>query len=399
MGPRAGETDEGRLDVFDGLRGIAILLVLWSHVWQESWLAADVRLFGQTLDFSWIPRTGFIGVDLFFFISGFCLFYPYARTLFDGRPQRRLGDYAWHRARKILPSYLVALAVLAGFTKFHSWQDALHQIAVHLTFIHPWFADTFGTIDGVLWSLGVEVQFYVMFPLLCRAAMRRPWATFATMCAAAIAFRIGAQMLLGPMIWLAVSQVFAVLDLFAAGMAAAYVYRAISVRRPQLAAKTALWTLVALAGFAAVEQLSLGLYDQRELPNWIANWYVLGRTPLALAFFALALGSLFAARWWRAVLANPALAFLSIISYNLYLWHLPIVQYLGHQAVFPWHETLPATATDAQRFAYSLLAVGCSIALATLATYALERPLLRLRRPRFGPPLSASAATPSVEAT
>lgn len=402
MGVPAGSKDAGRLGVLDGLRGIAILLVLWFHAWQQSWLRADVPLFGQTLNFNWIPETGFLGVDLFFFVSGFCLFYPYARTLFDGRAKQTLGDYAWHRARKILPSYVVAIVVLValGFAKFGSWQEAARHIGLHLAFIHTWVPDAYGSINGAFWSLGVEVQFYVMFPLLCWAAMRLPWPTFAAMCLAAVAYRTSLHGLAGTPFSDAVSQVFGTLDLFAAGMAAAYAYRLISVRHPKLAGNAWLWTLVALAGCIAVEILSLGLFDRRALHDWASGWYVLGRTPLALSFFVLTLGSLFAVRWWRALLANPALAFLSVVSYNLYLWHPVVASYLRTQPIFPWHATMPLEALNSQRLAYALLTIACSIAFAAIPTFALERPLLRLRRPRCGRrPAAFPAAPPSAEPT
>ena len=57
-----------RLDVLDGLRGIAIALVVWFHLWQVSWLDPYGLVF--------IPVSGFLGVELFFFLSAFCLSYP-----------------------------------------------------------------------------------------------------------------------------------------------------------------------------------------------------------------------------------------------------------------------------------------------------------------------------------
>ena len=395
MLPTAREKSAAHLAVLDGLRGIAILLVLWFHVWQKGWLRADISLFGHTANFNWIPETGFVGVDLFFFISGFCLFYPYVRTLLDGRPRQTLAAYAWHRARKILPSYLVLLAALfaIGFARFGTPWETLRQIGLHLAFIHTWFPDAYGSIDGVLWSLGVEVQFYVMFPLLCRAAIRAPWATFAAMFALAAAYRAGAQALAGEHLGGFISQVFGVLDLFAAGMAAAYVYRTIAVRRPALAANSRLWTLVALAALCWAEGLTIDLYHQTSHQNWADNWYVWGRTPLALSFFALTLGSLFAGRLWRAAIANPAFVFFSVISYNLYLWHAVVAEYVRTLPIFPWHGVMPMQATPPESLAYELTVVALSIAVAAIPTYLIERPLLRLRLPGRVPRPNPASAT------
>lgn len=395
MVPTAGAKDTGRLDVLDGLRGIAILLVLWFHIWQKGWLAADIPLAGRTLNVNWIPETGFIGVDLFFFISGFCLFYPYARTLFDGRRLQTTGEYAWHRARKIMPSYLVAIAVLLGLgvAHFDTPLETFRQVGLHLLFVHSWFGDTYGTIDGVFWSLAVEVQFYVMFPLLCWAAMRKPWATFAAMFGVALAYRIGAHALAGDHLGSFISQVLGVLDLFAAGMAAAYLYRLLAVRRPRLAGTSWLWTIVALGALFAAECLSFDLYHQRSHLHWADNWYVWGRTGLALAFVPLTLGSLFAARWWRATLANPAFVFLSVISYNLYLWHTVVAEWVRANPIFPWHAVMPMQAKPPEQIAYELTAIALSIAVAVVPTYLIERPLLRVPLPRAkGRPAAVTAA-------
>jgi peptidoglycan/LPS O-acetylase OafA/YrhL len=394
MVPIAGEKDTGRLDVLDGLRGIAMLLVLWFHVWQKGWVRADIPLFGHTLNFNWIAETGFIGVDLFFFVSGFCLFYPYARTLFDGRRLQTTAEYAWHRARKILPSYWVLLAALfaVGFARFDTPAETFRQVATHVAFIHTWFSDTYGTIDGVLWSLGVEVQFYVLFPLLCWAAMRMPWLTFAAMFAVALGYRAGAQALTGDHLGGFISQMPGVLDLFAAGMAAAYAYRWLATKTPALTKKTWLWTLVAPAALSLAALLTMNVYGQRSLPNWSDNWYVWGRTPLALVFFALTISSLFAARWWRATIANPAFVFISVISYNLYLWHVVVAESVRTNPFFVWHDVMPIHATQSEQLHYELTTIALAIAVAVIPTYLIERPLLRLPRPGSkGRPASVSA--------
>src|SRR6202044_3361742 len=97
--------EESRLDVLDGLRGIAVLLVLWYHVWEISWLRAPL----PWLQF--VPETGFVGVHLFFFLSGFVIVYPFVRAAATGRPQPGWAHFAWRRFIKIFPSYALSIGV------------------------------------------------------------------------------------------------------------------------------------------------------------------------------------------------------------------------------------------------------------------------------------------------
>ena len=184
--PRA--SPQAHLAVLDGLRGIAIFVVLWYHVWEWNWLDSRFHLFGHTINLQVIPETGFTGVDLFYFISGFVLFYPYARHVFEGKPLQTIEHFAYRRFIKIVPSYYLQLLILTPWiVAAFSGITLLKVYVTHLLFIHNWFHDTFGTVNGVLWTLAVEVQFYVVFPLLCWCFRRWPLATFAGMLAIASA--------------------------------------------------------------------------------------------------------------------------------------------------------------------------------------------------------------------
>jgi peptidoglycan/LPS O-acetylase OafA/YrhL len=368
-----------RLAVLDGLRGLAIVLVVWFHLWQISWLRADVPFTDPPLNLNLIPEGGFVGVDLFFFISGFALFYPYAQTLFDGRPLQTLQTFVMRRVQKILPSYVVVMAVLIaiGMSGISSFRDGFRAVALHLLFVHTWFPDTYGAINGVLWSLGVEVQFYVIFPLLCWAAMRAPVPTFVLMAVVANTYRFAVLHHYDVGNWY--DQLPGVLDLFGAGMLGAYLYRAIAVRAPRLAGQRMLWTLVAWGGIALFFVVLNAAYQVRYDPNWPWETFTWGRGTMCLAFLMTTVGSLFGFTLWQRVLGNPVLVFLSVISYNLYLWHQPVARFLREHHIPPWHGA-DEHSDPAWGLPYSLIALPAMLVVATAFTYGLERPILFWRR-------------------
>ncbi len=362
-----------RLSVLDGLRGIAVLLVLWYHIWEISWLAAPL----PALQF--IPETGFIGVDLFFFISGFVIAYPFVKAAFRNEPAPRWGDFAFRRAMKIVPSYVLSIAVVIaiGYAHFTSPAQALRDVGSHLLFIHTWWPQTYGSINGVLWTLAVEVQFYVCFPLIWSGFSRRPFVTAAAMILASLAWRSYAQ----TCCWttsteLMIENLPGYLDVFAAGMLSAYAYVRLrergADRRVQIAA-----TLVAVAGFAALTLLLENLWSMRTADQWSTAWAIHNRTLVAGAFVLMGLGSLLALPYWQRVIANPALLFFAAISYNLYLYHQVFAREL-----LAWHVP-PSASADPKldphwQLTYTVVAFSVTIAQAALVTYAFERPLLRV---------------------
>ena len=360
-----------RLGVLDGLRGIAILLVVWFHIWQISWLPAPARWL------QFIPETGFIGVHIFFFISGFVIFYPYVRAKLEGKPFPTWGHFAYRRAIKIVPSYALSIALMFAIGYQHAEQSGgvVRDIVTHLLFIHNWFSDTYGSINGVLWTLAVEVQFYVVFPLLCYAFLRWPYQTFVAMVGIALVFRSAIPN--SPHFLQLIEQLPAYFDFFACGMLTAYLYILFRNRPlPSLASHAA--TGVAILGFAGLIALMQALFAIRYQPDGFAHWQVINRTWLALACAGIGLGSLLAAPLWQRFLANPVLVFFSIISYNWYIYHQVVARELWWHRLPPWHGLDPHADTHWQLW-YSLVAFPATIVVAAAVTYAFERPLLRLR--------------------
>jgi peptidoglycan/LPS O-acetylase OafA/YrhL len=363
--------------VLDGLRGVAVLLVLWYHVWEISFLPAPV----PWLQF--VPETGFVGVHLFFFLSGFVISYPFIAAAAAGGPAPSWAEFAWRRFVKIVPSYVLCIAVAyaIGYAQRQPGASLVPDLGSHLFFVHTWFPQRYGTISGVLWTLAVEVEFYFIFPLLWWCFKRLPWLTGAGMIAIAWAWRA----------WLAhccyatyfptyEENLPGYLDIFAFGMIAAHVFTRLGNRW-----RDSIWhwsaPVVSLAGVGLFAASLQSLYAYRFAPEWSSVWQIGGRPLLGLAFAILALGFLASPRWWQRLLDNPPLRFLATISYNLYLYHQIIAREL-----LAWH--LPAYVGDPHfdpqwQTRYTGIAFAATIAQATVVTYAFERPLLRLRRPRL----------------
>lgn len=344
---------ERHLDAIDGLRGIAIALVVAYHAWLVYGFDAGV-----------VSQGGFLGVELFFALSGFCMFYPFARSRFAGTAPPSWGSYAYRRAIKILPSYLLALTVFAiAYAHRDGVEQTAYAYAAHLLFVHPLLPADFQAISGPLWTIGVEVQFYLIFPALCGLFVRRP--LYGALLVAGISCGYRGFVLFthaAPGFFIS-NQVFAFLDLFAAGMLAAYVV-AWAQTRPRHIALPALATGGAVAAIACgiVGMIafthSSAMNDHGDFFLWQMRW----RLAIAGLLFVLVTASTLSLPVVRRVIANPVTGFLAIISYNLYLWHLEILSLAQHVSL-----SLP-------------VALVCALAVAVLVTYAVERPLLTARR-------------------
>jgi peptidoglycan/LPS O-acetylase OafA/YrhL len=367
-----------RLEVLDGLRGIAVLLVLWYHVWEISWLRAP---------FSWlqfVPETGFIGVHLFFFLSGFVITFPFVRAIAAGQPVPTWRHFYYRRFIKIVPSYLlsIAIAYLIGYAALVSngapvWRELL----THLLFIHTWWLDTYGAINGVLWTLAVEVEFYLIFPLLLFCFRRSAVATAAVMIALALAWRLWQAHCCFSTTYPAYSENLpGFLDIFAFGMLTAWAFARTGQRVRASRIKVAM-PLVAIAGFVLLVQLLLGMFEMRTAPSWEQAGQLTTRVFYGLAFALIAYGSLCAPRAWEIVLANPPLRFLAFVSYNLYLYHQIVARELLRLHIPPY--TGDPHYDPAWQFNYTIVCFIVAIAQAALFTYAFERPLLRLPEPRL----------------
>ena len=166
----ARETTSGRLiPQIDGLRFAAIGLVILFHL--NGYLAAKWPLghAGSMPQSSWLAQAclvGFHGVELFFVISGFILALPFAAHHLQATPRVSLRSYYLRRLTRLEPPYIVTLVVLFTFAALVQAKSAnalLPHLAAGLVYSHSLI---YGAPNGVAWSLEIEVQFYLLVPLL-----------------------------------------------------------------------------------------------------------------------------------------------------------------------------------------------------------------------------------------
>ena len=275
-------------------------------------------------------RIGWMGVDLFFSISGFVISLS-AWSLFE-RHGAAWGKYFWQRRiTRIAPLYLVTMAVFVTLIQPQWLSLAPAKVAwhgiTHLLFIHNLFPGTHGSINGANWSIGVEMQFYFLIycvlPWIIRASLLKLAAAFF---AIAWTWRLLVFLLLSEhdafAIFQYTTQLPGTLDQFGLGVLLCKI-----VVDPRYAG-VALWLknhpVMVLLGSILCCSLMLTVF-KANARYWDIPWMVVFfRTAIGAAALALLLVAM---TWpWRAprLFARP-LDFLGEISYGLYLWHLPVI--------------------------------------------------------------------------
>jgi peptidoglycan/LPS O-acetylase OafA/YrhL len=170
------------LAFLDQLRGAAILAVAVFHAFDESFGFNELKWHGLTRDFE-VPRLflfllpaswGFLGVAIFFVISGFCIHLSHARS-----QEASFGTFFIRRFFRIYPPYLVCLVLFSFIYPWHRIDfqpgQGMAQLVSHLALFHNLDARYFYGINPSFWSIAVEVQLYLLYPLLWCYARRHGW--------------------------------------------------------------------------------------------------------------------------------------------------------------------------------------------------------------------------------
>ena len=357
--------DRRKIANIERLRGVAALAVVVCHIAGHFYGFTRFSPGPEKL-FGWL---GECGVALFFVISGFCIRLPEARALHSGgRVRLDVREYLARRFLRIAPPYWLALAasIAVGALIRTEQIDGAHSpwdVASHILMLHTLAPGTFLGTNGVFWTIGLEVHFYLAY-LLFANRPARVWTAAALLGLGLVVFGVASRLLAPGNPWRIVGQEF-----FLTSFWQWYLGALIAdwwVKRPRTAPAGLLW-----AGRAAAVlfTLSLGLVDPRVMGLHVTGWI--------LPFGAAAIVIACVMQPARPTAESPLLAPVNALgraSYSLYLFH-PVALSLAAFAVL--RLDLPAWIGALMCLALSLLLAAASYAL-------LERPLLawraRLRR-------------------
>jgi peptidoglycan/LPS O-acetylase OafA/YrhL len=344
----------------DGLRGLAVLGTVLFHA------------------FPTLLPGGFVGVDVFFVISGFLITRILLADLQQGR--HSMASFYARRIRRIFPALSVVMIATIGIGWFCLFNDEYKNLGAHVLsgalFVSNWALwNEAGYFDKAaemkpllhLWSLGIEEQFYIFWPPLLALAFRRQhvWRWLAVCIAASFALNL----------WLVRSHPSAAFYLpggraweLLAGAAVA-VWMNARTEMPAILQSHRL--TLSIAGLALCAGAYLWLDASLAFPGIWAVPPVLGACLLILDGNDVAAPS---RRW----LSHPAAVWLGKISYPLYLWHWPLLSFAN----------IEVGGTPSLTVRVSLVAVSVGLSWVTVAL--IEKPI------RQGPPHWLKIAVPCV---
>jgi peptidoglycan/LPS O-acetylase OafA/YrhL len=360
----------------DGLRFIAIALVVLVHIHMYVAIVA-----GQRFDppprfhgpganpLMQVVQHGGYGVELFFVISGFILALPFAEHFLWGRPPVPLGKYFLRRLTRLEPPYLASLAthfVLTAASRAGSqWtlSQLLVSLAVSCVYVHGLVFGEPSLVHFVAWSLEVEVQFYLLIPLLYLVvplvaevlALRKRWARRVVLAAGAfglVAFCQAIGVDDYPRLRLSILNYGQYLI---AGFLLADMYVADWSKQP---GRHRAWDLVSLAGWVAVfVLLDLGVWRAYLLP------------PLILLLCVAMLRGV----WFRVALTNRWVVVTGGMCYSLYLVHGVFIVVVGR-----WTTRLPGPASYEAYFLMQVALLAPIIMAGSAVFFVLiEKPCMR----------------------
>jgi peptidoglycan/LPS O-acetylase OafA/YrhL len=313
-----------RVASLTGIRAVAALLVMATHAAYTTgkYTHGYVGLMYSRME---------IGVPIFFVLSGFLLFAPWVKATAADGPAPSVRRYAWHRVRRIMPAYIVTVLIAyivyhfrtAGPNPGHTWMGLLRNLTLTQPYTDNYLFSYLHQGLTQMWSLAVEVAFYVVLPalayLLLVVVCRRQWRPIrlliALLCLAAltpvwiVVVHTTAFLPDGAKLWLPTYLAWFIGGMMLAALQAMGV-RAYAMACLPVAAACYLIVSTPIGGEPTTSPAGLG--EALAKAGFYAVIAALAVAPLALSDRG----------WYARFLASRPMVFLGEISYEIFLIHL-----------------------------------------------------------------------------
>lgn len=333
----------------DGLRAFAVFIVLFAH--------AGVPF----------PRSGGVGVDLFFVLSGFLITGILSRD-FARHGKIRLGNFYTRRFLRLAPCLVLTCTLFGLIAWFEYGFVPFRQIAIALTYTANWARALFDADLSSLahcWTLAIEEQYYLFWPFVVLGLERltgndaRKWQI---LLAAAGVLALYRWQMVGTY---SAGRIYFGLDTHMDGLVVGSALSYFLKGSAKLKSGTHCLLSYVLAPLAI-----LGVLALMQFVTWRDPW--MGRWGFALAAIAgvVIIADLVASPrcLYRKFCSVRPMVYLGRISYGLYLLHFPLYTLLNHHFPENWHHLLVPTK------------IALSIVVASLSFYLVEMPFLKLKK-------------------
>jgi len=366
------------LPALTGVRALAAFMVLSLHAGQNfpNWLVNGA-----------LTSRGYLGVDLFFILSGFIIAHVYMYDLVPVRG-RSLRVFLWHRFIRLFPAHAAVLIVLVGLiiavrsagielNEQQNWN--YRDLPWHFLMMHAWGTTDLAGWNLPSWSISAEWFAYLLFPGIAAVTLALPRRmalplALAPLLATAVVFHLN-EWGIGSA-WIGAPALLRVSSEFTCGV---LLYRAVRVDTASLPS----WLSDTLT-FAALAALGAAAFLD-------ANDFVL------IALLAtLIVGVSGQGVGMRAIFGRRPVVWLGEISYSIYLVHFPVLLVLRHGV--DHIARLRLAESESTRLVLFAISVAVVIGAASLSYYLVEHPARRRWRNAVGTIATRPSQTPSIQA-
>ena len=350
----------------DGLRFIAIMSVVLMH------LSERIRKYNPFYEeeqfdnyFEFLLSRGTVGVFLFFSISGFILGLPFAKNIINQKPTKSYRSYIIKRFRRIEPPYIFWMSIffiVILLTGQYDFSTAGIHYLVSVFYLHNLVFESYSTINPVAWSLEVELQFYLMAPLLAKTiySIKTSLSRILMLALTIIMYPV-LESLIGLHQMPYKATLLGSLDFFLIGFLVLEIYLN---HRKWLDKKSTSWDIISMLSLFT-------MFNTYSTSIWLG-------LVLNCSIFLLFLGG-FKGNYTSRILSFKWISIIGGMCYTIYLIHLPLMELIGSQLILG-----TAQANFLMVFlGYSLITLPILLFISIISYVLIEKPFMTKFTPSY----------------